>query len=427
MHCGSKINFSLVKGKTREISFKIKRHRNELINILLDYESYEVASDEINRTIDLLENISENKEYFMRRICSVFSFVPRNQPLYSFFCFVVIPSFLADKIIVKRPASIGIIFDNLLKTLRPLTKLSNLKVFNGKREAFLHLIQKTQHFCRPHCFGNAIIFTGNSRNANIVKNHIGRGKLFIGNGSSHNPIIVTETASLKKAVKGVLRSKLYNSGQDCASPNSILVHSNIYEAFMLCIKSELNNIRVGNYSNKRNRVGPLSDKAEIYRINNILACNKIWIDNDFYGKLSIENCILEPTIIKKPLKSGGNYIELFAPIFFIQKYNDDLDLSIYFENVNYVDNAGYISIFGRSEYIEKKIIGKKFMGTRKIIHPAHTIIMDNDLHEPGIERGIKPYGGYGKGSSFIAYNKKIISMPTLPQRDIFEILVKSKL
>jgi lysyl-tRNA synthetase class I len=43
---------------------------------------------------------------------------------------------------------------------------------------------------------------------------------------------------------------------------------------------------------------------------------------------------------------------------------------------------------------------------------------------PGKERGTQPYGGYGYASSSISINGKITPKPTLPQRDIYEALVK---
>ncbi|GBE16433.1 alpha-ketoglutaric semialdehyde dehydrogenase [bacterium BMS3Abin15] len=427
MYCGNAINFSFVLKKAQNMSARIKRKKHKLIKALLNYESYEVALDEISRTLDLLENISENSEYFIRKICSVFCFIPRNQPLYAFFCFAIVPSFLSEKVIVKRSSSMGEFFDDLLNILEISTEFPNLEIFNGKREEFLKIIHDARCFQESCCFGSAIIFTGTGKNANIVKSRIGKKMLFIGNGSAHNPIIISENANVKSAVKSVLRAKLYNSGQDCSSPNSILVHSKIYRRFLSYIKAELKNVNVGCYLNRKNRVGSLSDKSSIHRINNILTCNKIWVDKNYSGIFSKKNCVLKPTIIKKPLERGGNYIESFAPIFFIQKYNFDQDLKLYFENVNYIDNAGYISVFGKSEYIKKEIIGKDFMKNKRIIHPIQTIIRNTDLHEPGIERGVKSYGGYGKEASFVAYNGKVISKPTLPQRDIFEILVKPKL
>ena len=41
--------------------------------------------------------------------------------------------------------------------------------------------------------------------------------------------------------------------------------------------------------------------------------------------------IVEPTIISKPLVEGGNFDEVFSPLIFVQQYDDDSDLVLYFE------------------------------------------------------------------------------------------------
>jgi len=38
----------------------------------------------------------------------------------------------------------------------------------------------------------------------------------------------------------------------------------------------------------------------------------------------------------------------------------------------------------------------------KILHDRSTIIRDTDLHAAGIERGVNPYGGYGRGRRALA-------------------------
>lgn len=84
----------------------------------------------------------------------------------------------------------------------------------------------------------------------------------------------------------------------------------------------------------------------------------------------------------------------------------------------------YVTIFGTSNYVEglkfKKIDGYK-------LHDETTIIHNKDLHTPGVERGVNPFGGFGQGASCFSIHGKIFSQPTLPQRDIFEQLILPRL
>ena len=81
----------------------------------------------------------------------------------------------------------------------------------------------------------------------------------------------------------------------------------------------------------------------------------------------------------------------------------------------------YVTVFGYSPYIEN-LIGRKF-SNGNILHDEKTILRNTDLHADGVMRGTQPYGGYGRGATCISLNNQIISMPTCPQRDIYNFLV----
>lgn len=416
------ISFSQVEEIAIELATFLKTYRESFIAILLAYESYEVAEDEINRSIDLLENLVENRAFFMQKICSTFVFLPRNQPLYALFCFAIIPSLLSRNVFIKRPNAHSATFDELIKNLVSSNLLKNIQIFTNSRGAFLSMINATIH--NSSCAGRAVIFTGTGKNAHDVSCQMQKRILFIANGSSHNPIVVSHDASIDKAVDAVLQVRLYNSGQDCAAPNSILVHSDVYIDFIQHLKDALRKVGIGSYKNIQNKIGSISNKNSIYLVQNMIACNNRWIDKDFPGSFLNKNT-MEPLLISRPLIFGGGYSESYAPVFFVQEYTDDCDLQIYFEHELYIENAGYVSLFGSSDYVYK--MASKKVGKRRIssvLHPKETILNNTSLHAPGVERGVKPYGGYGRNTSFVSFLGRKTYMPTLVQRDIFNFLIK---
>src|SRR3989344_3782746 len=89
------IDFVDVEKQARFFADEIERRREALVETLLEYESFEVAEDEITRTLDLLTNLRENRSYFRLRVNEIAAFLPRNQPLYAFTCFVAVPSLMA--------------------------------------------------------------------------------------------------------------------------------------------------------------------------------------------------------------------------------------------------------------------------------------------------------------------------------------------
>jgi lysyl-tRNA synthetase class 1 len=83
----------------------------------------------------------------------------------------------------------------------------------------------------------------------------------------------------------------------------------------------------------------------------------------------------------------------------------------------------YVTLYGTSDYVFS-LNRKTYNG--RLLHDNSTIIHNTNLHAIGVERGVLPYGGYGLGASSIGYHGKTIGKPTLPQRDIYEYLIKNK-
>ncbi len=418
------LDFNVIDKQATQLADTIESNKEDLINILLSYESYEVATDEIERTLDLLRNLKENEEYFQLRIGAVAAFLPRNQPLYAFSCFVIVPSLMASEVHFRIPRGMRVFFPEVLKLLNIFTLFPNITVSTKERIDFLRersalLINPKTGESKPAT--EAVIFTGTSVHADQLRLVFDKRTLFISNGSGHNPVVVSKEANISKAVEAVLKLSLYNQGQDCAAPNSILVQCDIYEQFMTLLHENLSKIRVGPYSDRSCKIGPISDPDDLKYIETIIVDNREWLDKNTGGIVRTAEAIVEPTVICKPLDKGGNYEESFAPILFIQSYKKDTDLNLYFENKEYAQNAMYITLYGESAYI-KKLIGKTIDG--KILHHTDTFIHNTHLHAQGIERGVQPYGGYGHGASSISIDGKIIAKPTLPQRDIFEHVAK---
>ena len=420
----SPISFKEVKAKTTELANRIRGNRDQLIDILLEYESFEVVEDEIERTLDLLDHIDENKKYFNLRIGGVTAFMPRNQPLYAFSCFVFIPSLMATDVHFRIPEAMSFFFHKVLDLLEIQELAPNIFVSKKERQDFLR--ERTAMYCDPGSgeempVTEAVIFTGTPKHADQLRLVFDNKTLFITNGSGHNPIVVSKNANKDRAVEATLKLTLYNQGQDCAAPNSIIVIDELYDDFMSKLITEIKKVKVGHYNDRTCNIGPISNAKDLVRVKDFLVDNKQYMNPETPGRINTLESILEPTIIEKPLDDGPNYNEIFAPVIFVQKYKKDSDLKKYFANKKYAMNAMYVTLFGDSDYVMK--LPKIRINNRRI-HSKETIIRNTHLHAPGIERGTQTYGGYGYGASNISLNGKIEPKPTLPQRDIFENLVR---
>ncbi|MEK7208859.1 MAG: aldehyde dehydrogenase family protein [Patescibacteria group bacterium] len=418
------IDFSSVNETSLAFADYLTAHFEEIADILLEYESFEVVKDEFNRTIDLFRNLYENKDYFILRVNDITAFLPRNQPLYAFSCFVAVPSLMAREVHFRIPHSMRGFFSKLLQTLKIKEFFPNIII--SKKERLEFLKERSALLMDPKNTNSlpitdAVVFTGTPHHAERLRSIFDTRTLFIANGAGHNPVIVSIDADIQKTVEATLKLQLYNQGQDCAAPNAILVYQNVYQPFLHSLRAELAKVKIGPYRDRSCRVGPISDPEDLKRIGGFIVDNQVWLDPSTKGVIRTAETIVEPTIICKPLKEGGNYSEIFAPIIFVQKYEKDADLALYFENQQYARNAMYVTLYGDSKYI-RNLIGKKIGG--KILHHKETFLHNTHLHAPGVERGTQPYGGYGYGASSISINGKIMPKPTCPQRDIYEHLVK---
>ncbi len=419
--------FTDVELRANQFANHIESYREELTETLLTYESFEVVQDETARTLDLLRNLHENKNYFQLRIGSVAAFLPRNQPLYALTCFVLVPSLMSSDVHFRVPYSLRNLFPQLLDLLEIHKFFPNVIVSPLERLPFL--IERSALRIDPSTqetwpVTDAVIFTGTPNHAERLRKIFDRRTLFIANGAGHNPVVVSQDADIPAAVEAVLTLQLYNQGQDCAAPNAILVHHRAYHQFLRLLRDGLSNVRVGQYRDRTCRVGPISDPRDLIRIQQVLVDNRAWLDPSTRGIIRTADAIVEPTLVCKPLSAGGNFTELFAPILFVQRYESDADLSQYFENSHYARNAMYISIYGTSQYVEN-LIERSIGGA--VLHRRESILRNTHLHVPGIERGTLPYGGSGVGASSFSIDGVIRCQPTLPQRDMRHWLIRTSL
>lgn len=398
------IDFEEVKARAAAFAQHLRSNSEAIAESLSGFECYNVAVDEIERCVEFLECLALNSPFFERRVRCVTSYLPLNQPIYATTCFGIIPSLLADSAWLRPPTAMHSHYRKLLESLQLERFFPNLNVSFADKETFVS---------QTAAMSDVVIFTGTPENATKVRKSYLKRTLFILNGAGHNPLVVSADASIDTAIESALRVVLYNQGQDCAGPNSILVHRQVYGEFICRLREELVKCEdyVGDYARKENIVGPNSDPDHTLKVVKMF---KEYREHCTYGgEINPISGLIRPTVFERPLSLGGNYKEFFAPVFFVQPYADDSELAGYFEHPLYAPNSMYVSLFGSSGYIDELVASGK--------HAAETVLNNTDLHV--VEKGYNPYGGYGVAASCLYVNGVRIAKPTLPQRDIHEHLV----
>jgi len=409
------IRWSDVADKAIRYAEHLRRNQTELRCCLSQYECANVVVDEIERSVDVLVNLDENREYFTHAVRGVTTFLPLNQPIYATVCFGAIPSLMSQDVVVRPPTAMHATYQRLSASLKLEEFFPTLRVS--------YELDK-RRFCQERAsMTEAVIFTGTPENGENVRRQFDSKTLFILNGSGHNPIVVAESADLDAAIRSSLRVVLQNQGQDCAGPNAILVHRKLHREFLDRLIRELEIIKdcCGPYVDPNNIIGPNTDmEASLQVADRLVSIVKACPDAVVYGgTINPAERMIYPTVLDVPLRRTPSAAEIglrewFAPIFFVQSYCADSQLQWYFEHPAYRDHAMYVTVFGESPYVTSLI--------PRGLHTEDNVLVNTDLHE--VERGFLPYGGLGVGASHVAYRGTKRAGATLPQRDINLHLVK---
>jgi predicted nucleotidyltransferase len=378
-------------------------NKREIIHsILRKYQSYEVVEDEINRSVDTLQNLGEINHYFEARVSKVSVFLPLNLPLYSLVLFAITASYQSDSVVVRPPTRMSGVFLELCEAVSLKRFFPHISLFSGQRDIFLGAHCKTS---------NAVIFTGKYDNFLKVKEVCGKNVLVLYNGVGHNPLVITETADMNKAVEKAIFVKLFNNGQDCAGPDAILVHTNIIDAFERSLIQMLDRVKIDkDYNDNNTKVGPLFEPEALARFNNIISEVLGSGGRIVYGGVvDYMKNIIQPCVCRQSIKDPISYEEIYGPVFLLIEYGSDDELDTYFNDPQqrYAQKQMYVSVFGHSEYVFKKL-------------PASIVLKDLIVHD--VERGVEEYGGYGSGASAISYKGITVSKPILIPREIHTYL-----
>ncbi|PMD18208.1 ALDH-like protein [Hyaloscypha hepaticicola] len=162
---------------------------------------------------------------------------------------------------------------------------------------------------------------------------------------------VTIFTDLDLVVKKTVEAKLFNSGQDCAGPDAILVHCSIADQFIAMLKTQLISTKVGDYSDPETTVGKIMEVSSLQHLSAFLLKYQPHIV--YGGCVDYQRSIVHPTIIVPSLADQSNYKEFFSPIFFVSIFENDQQLSTYFDNPQYAANeivgASFVASHGSIE------------------------------------------------------------------------------
>lgn len=372
-------------------------------SILRKYQSKAVVDDEVRRSVEALRNLSEIRQYFETTPLAqrTATFLPLNLPLYSFVLFAAMPAYQSASLVIRVPQRMQELFNELFEALAFGEHYPNITVFDGSRETFLS----------DHCkTASVVLFTGKYENFLRVRKACSKDTLILYNGVGHNPLVVTPSADITLAVEKTLQVKLFNNGQDCAGPDTILVHGSVIDVYLESLLAQLARVRCGpSYTDDEVVIGPLFEVSSLLdAVNLISTIRRRGAVISSGGHIDLNHNIMYPCVVRASLRQLQNFTELYSPLFLVTEYEHDRELALYFRDphARYHEKEMYISLFGESDYVTG----------------VHGSIVLKDRTILDVERGTEEFGGYGPGASSVSYRGLRIPKPLLIPREIHNFL-----
>jgi len=283
------------------------------------------------------------------------------------------------------------IINELLEKIVKIVEFSDLMP-----NIFLYPISRKQFLDECVEYSQVVIFNGRYENVQELITEF-PDKKFIFNGRGINPAIVGNNANIDLAVKKIVEMRIFNSGQDCAGIDVIFVSDVIYEKFVATLKEDVSMVSVGNYNDEGVRIGKVQRIEYINELKEFLL--KAENDITFRGVVNYDSCIVTPHIIERDIKDhNGEFVEFFAPIFYILKYESESELLAILNSEHYSEYAMYASVFGTSDELNKNI-------------PNTQVLINKIVND--IEIGNEPYGGYGAKANFVYHDNNFKFGPVL--------------
>jgi aldehyde dehydrogenase (NAD+) len=156
-----------------------------------------------------------------------------------------------------------------------------------------------------------------------VARRFGRSLLELG---GNNAVIVTPTADLDLAVRGILFAAVGTAGQRCTTTRRLIVHHSVREPLIERLEKAYQALPIGNPLTPGTLVGPLIDEAAMDAMQQALRQAKEEGGKVFGGERVLHQefpnaYYVKPAIVNMPAQSETVRHETFAPILYVLEYD----------------------------------------------------------------------------------------------------------
>lgn len=293
----------------------IEKYRDEIISILCEIETYVTAENEVDKTIRALRTYHKEQSFLLGRKPSgtIAVFLPYNMPLYSLVLYAFGPIYAGNKVLVRPSKMTSGQLKSIVDILGGTTGNLDLEIVETGGKLFLERVTADKDI-------STIIFTGQWDSVTDISNNLPENKKLIYCGSGVCPMIVRKNADIQVAVDVAIKSRFFNTGQDCLSTERILVHSDCFDVFAEELIERIRGISPGENTNPNTIIGPLISESIAQRALELVYSSRgtILYESEHSG------CVVGPIVVEAASSEEDVFIyEKFAPVFTLLRVDTD--------------------------------------------------------------------------------------------------------
>ncbi|MET7338492.1 aldehyde dehydrogenase family protein [Nonomuraea sp. NPDC005650] len=363
--------------------------RHDLLRVLTQVATYQAAEDEIYRSLRSISGAAwELRRYNPRSLAKVSAFLPSNNLLYSYVLHGIIPALYSAQVSLRPSTRVAAASLAVHEILRPRLKELGLRIVMRKASQ--------REFAAECATGDVTLFSGRPENAGRLAADLPGDVVMLSFGSGPNPIVVGPEADLDVAVRAIVRARMYNSGQDCLSPDIVFVHDRVLAEITGRVEAAVAALNVGERKSPSTDVAALVYPDAAAGAEAFLRRYTSFVRHG--GHVQTSANLVEPTLVVFPWTPGFHPPELFAPIVLIMGYPDGAALEQWLNTRVELERGMYLSVFGEPHFSGNRA------GTCTVVAGASTFDMED---------GNQPFGGYGVAGGSVRFRGVTAGRPLL--------------
>lgn len=258
----------------------------------------------------------------------VLAVMPWNFPYWQVVRFLA-PTILAGNVgLLKHASSVqgcGAAIEEMVTAAgAPAGVFQNLAIKSGKVEALI---------ADPRIV--AVTLTGSEGAGMKVAEAAGRAlkKVVLELGGS-DPFVVMPSADLDAAVKAAVTARIQNTGQSCICAKRMIVHADIYDAFLEKFSAAMKTVKAGDPTDPATDMGPLSSEEQRQTVLDQLEMIRKAGGKLLFGGEALPGpgaYMSAGVLVDVPLEDPAAQEELFGPVAMVFRA-DDIDAAIALAN-----------------------------------------------------------------------------------------------